>query len=132
MNIFENAVEQCHVAVDQIQPALVGLAPQPGGDANQIAVGDLFVAAGVNYLVGRDRCAVHQIERLSFGHLGVYVQQGDFPDQLARLQGKCRTRADQSAAANNADFHGIIFGLKSLRIVKPRPLVALCLRSRAQ
>ena len=97
--------EQIDVAIDQIQPTFVGLAAQAGRDANQIAAGDVFVAAGNNPLIGHDAGAVQQVEGLPAHRLGIHIQQRDLADHAAHLQGKRRARTDEPGSANNADFH---------------------------
>ena len=69
-------------------------------------VGNVLVAAGGDHLIGHQAGAVQQIERLAGGQLGIDVEQRDLAHDPAGLQGKRRARADQSAAADNADFHG--------------------------
>ena len=92
----ENAAEQLDVAIDQIEPAFVGLAPQAGGDADQIAVGNVFVAAGGDQLIGHQRRAVQQVERLPGGQVGIDVDQRDLADDAAHLQARtpCTNRPD--------------------------------------
>ncbi len=107
LNLAENAEEQIDVAIDQIEPAFVRLAAQAGRDADHVARRDLLVAAGANHLIGHERAAVQQVERLAGGQLGVDVEQRDLADDAAGLQGKARARADQSAAADDADFHAM-------------------------
>jgi hypothetical protein len=50
--------EQVGVAVDQVEPALVRLAAQPGRDADDVARRDVLVAAGGDHLIGGARPAV--------------------------------------------------------------------------
>ncbi len=63
-DLIENAREQIDVAIDQVQPALVRLAAQTGGDADHVAIGNVFIAARLNHLIGDERAAVHEIEAL--------------------------------------------------------------------
>ena len=44
LDLAEDVQEQLDVAVDQVEPALVGLAPEAGGDADEVALGDRLVA----------------------------------------------------------------------------------------
>ena len=51
-------------------------------------VGNVFVAAGGDHLIGHQRRAVQQIERLAAGQFGVGVDQSDLAHDAACLQGK--------------------------------------------
>ena len=65
----------------------------------------MLVAARGDDLIGDQRRAVHQIERLSGGHVGIGIDERDLPDDAAHLQREGRAGTDQSAAADNGDFH---------------------------
>ena len=104
--LAENAEEQLDVAVDQVKPALVRLAAQAGRDEDHVALGNGLVAGRADPLVGDQRCAVEQVEGLAANLVGVQVDQVDLADDAAALQREGRRRADQAAAADDADFHG--------------------------
>ena len=65
LDLSEDVEEQRDVAVDQVEPALVGLSAQAGGDADQVAGGDQFVGAGTDALIGDEGCAVQEVEGLA-------------------------------------------------------------------
>jgi hypothetical protein len=104
--LVENADEQVGVAVDEVEAAFIGLAAQAGGDADDVAGGNVLVAAGGDDLVGDAWCAVQQVERLSGGQLGVDIENRDFTDNAAALEGIRGGGADKTAAADDGDFHG--------------------------
>ena len=66
--------------------ALVGLAPQAGGDHDEVALGDRLVAGGADPLVGDERGPVEQVERLPLAPVGVEVDQVDLADDPAALE----------------------------------------------
>ncbi len=107
--------EQLDVAIDQVEPALVRLAAQAGRDDDHVALGNRLVARRADPLIGDQRGAVEQVEGLAADLVGVQVDQVDLADHAAALQGEGRGRADQAAAADDADFHGFVlrshFGL---------------------
>ena len=104
---IENLLEERDVAVDQIQPALIRLAAQPGGDADQIRIRAFLVPAGVDLLIAGDAGAVEQIERFALGHLFVGIEDVDFADDAGALQRERRVDPTLSAAADDADFHSL-------------------------
>ena len=53
-------------------------------------VGNVLVAAGGDPLIGHQRRAVQQVERLAAGQFGVDVDQRDLADDAAALQGERR------------------------------------------
>ncbi len=81
--------------------ALLGLAAQPGGDADEIRVGDLLVVPGVDLLIAGHARAVEQVERLARGHLLVGIEDVNFADDAGALKGKRRVATDPSAAADD-------------------------------
>ena len=82
---IEDVPKQIDVAIDQIEPAFVRLAAQPGGDADHVAIGHVLVSAGRDDLIGRARSAMQQVERLPLGRFFVEVQQGDLAHDATRL-----------------------------------------------
>ena len=104
--LAEDAQEELDVAIDQVEPALVGLAAQAGRDDDHVAFGNGLVAGRADSLIGDQRGAVQQVEGLAADLVGVQVDQVDLADHAAALQGEGRGRADQAAAADDADFHG--------------------------
>ena len=52
LHLVEDAGEQIDVAVDEVEPAFVGLAAQAGGDNDDVAVGDVAHVARVDALIG--------------------------------------------------------------------------------
>ena len=58
MNALQDSEKQFDVAVDQVEPALVRLAPEAGRDANQIVGGTLLRAARGDHLIGHQAGAV--------------------------------------------------------------------------
>ncbi len=88
LHLAEDIQEQLDVAIDQVKPAFVGLTPQAGGDQDQVALGDCLIAGSANALVGDERRAVQQVERLALAQVGVDVDQIDRADDPAALQGK--------------------------------------------
>ena len=84
LDLAEDVQEQLDVAVDQVEPALVGLAPQAGGDADEVALGDRLVAGRPDPLVGHERGAVEQVEGLAPAEVGVDVDQVDLADHARR------------------------------------------------
>ena len=63
-NFASGLQKQIDVAIDQVQPRFIRLAPQPRRDADNVARRNVLVAAGGDDLVGRAGPAVQQIERL--------------------------------------------------------------------
>ena len=51
LDVPDDLREEADVSIDQVEPALVRLASQPGRDANHIRIGHVFVATGGNDLV---------------------------------------------------------------------------------
>ncbi len=100
--------EQSNVAIDQIQPRFLGLAPQARRDQEQIAVGRPPVVPGVNPLVPGQRAAVHQVQRLALGQFAIRIQDLNLGHQAAALQGVRRAGADPPAAADNGHFHQLL------------------------
>jgi hypothetical protein len=84
--LAEDVQEQLDVAVDQVEAAFVGLAPQPRRDHDDVAFGDRLVARRADPLVGDERGAVEQIEGLTLDLVGVEVDQVDLADDPATLQ----------------------------------------------
>ncbi len=64
-HLAEDAQEQLDVAIDQVEPALVGLAAQAGGDDDDVALGNRLVAGRADPLIGDQRGAVEQVEGLA-------------------------------------------------------------------
>ena len=73
--VRQNIAEQFHIAVDQIEPAFVRLAAQPRRDDDDVRVGRQFGSAPDDPLIGDERAAVHQVERLPVGQIAVDVDQ---------------------------------------------------------
>ncbi len=103
--VGQNAAEQLDVAVDQVEAAFVGLAAQSRRDDDEIRVGGLLGAAAGDPLIGHERAAVHQIERLAVGQLAVHVDQGDLADHPPGLQREARAGTDESTAADDCHLH---------------------------
>ena len=55
---IQNLLEERDIAIDQIEPAFVGLSPQAGGDHDHVAVGAFLVIARIDFLIARDARAV--------------------------------------------------------------------------
>ena len=72
---------------------------------DDVALGDRLVAGGADPLIGDERGPVEQVERLALDLVGVEVDQVDLADDAAALEREGRGRADQAAAADDADFH---------------------------
>ena len=106
LDLIEQRQEQIDIAIDEVEPALVRLAAQAGGDDDDIAGRHIAHVAGADALVGDQAGAVQQVERLALGHVLVGVDEADAADDAAALQGIGRHAADQTAAADDADFHG--------------------------
>ena len=104
-DLAEDVQEQLDIAVDQVEAALVGLAPQAGGDHDGVALGDRLVPRGADPLIGDERGPVEQVEGLPLDLVGVEVDQVDLADDAAALEREGRGRAHQAAAADDADFH---------------------------
>ena len=64
-DLGQDAQEQIDVAIDQVEPALVGLAAQAGGDADHVARRHVLVAAGARSAGRPSAGAVQQVERLA-------------------------------------------------------------------
>jgi len=103
--LLENRQKELDVAIDQVQPALIGLAPQSGRNHDDVARGDEFVTAGADPLVGRQRGAVEQVERLAGGELGVGVDQVDGRNDPAALEREGRRGPHQPTAADDTASH---------------------------
>src|SRR5581483_8133861 len=69
LHLIEQAQEQIDIAIDEIEPALVGLAAQAGGDDDDLAVLDLCHVAGADALTADDAGAVQEVEGLALGEL---------------------------------------------------------------
>jgi hypothetical protein len=101
----ENADEERHVAVDEVEARLIRLTAQAGRDQEDVAVGGAIVVTCVNLLVAAERSAVQQVERLTLGQILVRVEDLQLGHQSAALQRKRRARAHAATAANDCDFH---------------------------
>ena len=88
--LTEDAQEQLDVAIDQVEPALVGLAAQAGRDDDDVALGNRLVAGRADPLIGDQRGAVEQVEGLAADLVGVQVDQVDLADHAAALQSEGR------------------------------------------
>ena len=64
-DLAEDAQEELDVAIDQVEPALVGLAAQAGRDDDDVALGNRLVAGRADPLIGDQRGAVEQVEGLA-------------------------------------------------------------------
>src|SRR5262249_6329483 len=67
-DFIEDTEKEIDIAVDQIQPAFVGLAAQASGNDDDIARRDVAVITGADALVGDETGAVQEIEGLALGH----------------------------------------------------------------
>ena len=114
----QDRAEELDVAVDEREPAFVGLAPQAGGDADHPGVGDVGIAARPDRLVGDRRGAVEEIERLAVGELGVGIDEDDLVDDPPELERETGRRADDPAATHDSDFHRAV-PLVLLRCMEP-------------
>ena len=112
LQVAEDATEQRHVAVDQIQPALIRLAPQPGCDADHVCILRQFRPPGNDPLISHQRRAMQQVQRLPFDEVLVDVHERDLADNAAELECECRARADQAAAADDGGFHVLVIGCR--------------------
>ena len=65
LDLAEDVQEQLDVAIDQVEPALVGLAAQAGRDADEVALGNGLVAGRADPLIGDQRSAMQQVEGLA-------------------------------------------------------------------
>src|SRR5262249_2688227 len=101
----EDVQEQVDIAIDERQARLVWLAAQAGCDDDDVAIGDGFVSSCTDSLVGDQRRAVQEVERLAAGLIGVQVDEIDVASASAALKGECGRGADQTSAADDADFH---------------------------
>src|SRR5262249_2100455 len=105
LDLFEQAEEQIDVAVDEIEPALLGLAPKPGGDNDHVARGDVAHVAGRDALAAGEAGTVEQVGGRPLGHILVGIDQADTAGDAAALQGVGRHAAHQTAAADDGYFH---------------------------
>ena len=87
MNLVEDVQEQFRVAIDQIQARFVGLAPQAGGDQNDVRLRNGFVASGLNSLIGHEGRSMKDVESLAFD-LVAEVDQRHLADHSAALKGE--------------------------------------------
>ena len=87
----DDAAEKRDVAVDQIEPRFVRLPAQAGGDADDVGIRAVCVIAGANHLVRAKGRAVQEVERLAFRRRLIGVEDEDFADDAAALQGEGRT-----------------------------------------
>ena len=88
------------------EPRLIRFAAQASRDDHNVALGNCLVARRADPLIGNQRSAMEKVEGLAADLVGVQVDQVDLADQPAALQGEGRGRANQAAAADDADFHG--------------------------
>ena len=118
LDLAEDAEEQIDVAVDQVEPALVRLAAQAGGDADEVA------RRGSPRSRRRGCAGRPRARRRAAGRAPGPRQRSALTSIrsisltiAAALQGERRARADQSAAADDADFHGVLSRLsRSVRM----------------
>src|SRR6266545_1316741 len=101
----EDLHEQCDIAIDEVEPRLVGLAAQSGGDEEEVAIGCARVVTRIDFLVAAEGAAVEQVERFALGHVPVGVEDLYLSDQSGALQGERRAGTDAATAANDCDFH---------------------------
>ena len=65
----------------------------------------MFVAPRADDLIGDARRPVQDIQRVALRQVGIQVQEGNLANQATALQGESRTRTDQTATTDNANFH---------------------------
>src|SRR5262249_26112051 len=106
LQALQYLAEQAHVAVDQLQPTLIGLAPQTGRNDDAVAAVHDRIVAGGRELDVRGRAGPGpQAGRLARRHVGVPVDQRAPADLAAKLHRKGRVRTDATASPDDADFH---------------------------
>ena len=93
------------VAVDQIEPAFVGLSGRPAVTQTQVRLRHQLIRATLDPLIGDEGRAVAQVKSLPLDQIRVDVQQVDVADNASRLQREGRARANQSAAADDGNVH---------------------------
>ena len=108
LEAFEDAEEEGHIPVDEIEAGLVGFAAESGGDANDVGVFTIRVGAGGNFLVRAVGGAVQKVEGLAFGGGLIGVEKDEFADDSGALESEGRAGSDPPAAADDGYFHGII------------------------
>jgi len=108
LHVPKNAAEQGHVSIDQIEPAFVGLAAQPGRNADDIGVLCSLRPGGGDPLIGGESGAVQQVESLSFDQFLIDIDEIDLANDAPELQGGSRTRADKSSPSNDRNLHLVI------------------------
>ena len=86
--LAEDAQEELDVAIDQVEPALVRLAAQAGGDDDDVAFRDRLISRRPDPLIGDERRAVEQVKGLSAHLVGVQVDQVDLADDARRIEAR--------------------------------------------
>src|SRR5262249_53106874 len=92
--------------VNQIEPAFVGLAAQSCRNDDNVAGRYIAVIAGANALIRDQAGAVQQVDSLPLCHVLVGVDEANAAGDAAALQCICSHAADETAAADDGDFHG--------------------------
>ena len=105
LDLIEQREEEIDVTIDEIEPALIGLTAQAGGDDDHIAACDFTHIARADANVRGQTHAVQQLGGVAESRVLVGIDEAKAADRAAALKRVSGTAADQSAAADNADFH---------------------------
>ncbi len=123
--LVEQTKEQIDVAIDQIEPALLGLAAQAGRNDDDVAGRDIAHVAGSDALVRNQTSTMKKVGGHALGHAFISVDYADTTDHAAALKGIGRHAADQAAATDNGDFHGDPFRARRRLAAKGAIIYAL-------
>src|SRR5207249_603596 len=106
--------EEGDVAIDEVEPRLVGFAPQAGSDEKEVALCRARVVARINPVVTAKGAAVQQIECFAFGQVFVGVENLDFSDPPGALKREGRAGPDAAAAADDGYLHKAVLWFTSV------------------
>ena len=118
--------EEIDIAVDEIEPALVGLAAQPGRDDDDLAGGDVLMPPAVmRWSAARlAPCSRSRAWPWAMSLLASMRQMSlTTPPHCKRVR---RRAADQAAAADDADFHAVSASVQSFDTSR----TSICSKSR--
>jgi len=102
---FEDLLEQRHVAVDQVEPALSGLRRRPAVIQIRSGVGAPVIVPGIDLLIRRRRWCRGAGRRLRRPPFARWRQGDGFLRQCRRIcNAEAAYRAHASAATEDADF----------------------------
>ena len=97
-DLGDNALENPHILVNQIQSRLLRLLIGPGSHNNDRRIHDVIIAPGVNFHLSGKRNPMRNVQRFPFRLISVRIQQYHFREQPALHQAERGCRPNETAA----------------------------------